>query len=75
MSMAAPCRFLTCWTPHINLFKDPRWGRGSETFGEDPFLTSAFAENIVRGLQGQEQSITKVGGVRDVPALQAGAQG
>jgi beta-glucosidase-like glycosyl hydrolase len=56
------CRFLTCWTPHINIFKDPRWGRGSETFGEDPYLTSAFAENIVRGLQGQEPSITKVGG-------------
>lgn len=53
-------RFLTCWTPHINIFKDPRWGRGSETFGEDPYLTSAFADNIVRGLQGQEPSITKV---------------
>ena len=58
------CRFLTCWTPHINIFKDPRWGRGSETFGEDPYLTSAFAENIVRGLQGQEPSITKVCGER-----------
>lgn len=57
---AAAARFLTCWTPHINLFKDPRWGRGSETFGEDPFLTSAFAEHIVKGLQGQEASFTKV---------------
>jgi len=51
---------LTCWTPHINLFKDPRWGRGSETFGEDPFLTAAFAQHIVRGLQGEEPTITKV---------------
>lgn len=57
---APPHRFLTCWTPHINIFKDPRWGRGSETFGEDPALTAAFAQNIVRGLQGDNPSFTKV---------------
>lgn len=46
----------------MNLFKDPRWGRGSETFGEDPFLTASFAERIVKGLQGDQPTITKVSG-------------
>ncbi|CAM6109319.1 unnamed protein product [Calypogeia fissa] len=42
---------LTYWTPNINLFRDPRWGRGQETPGEDPLLTGAYAEYFVRGLQ------------------------
>lgn len=42
---------LTYWTPNINLFRDPRWGRGQETPGEDPLLTSIYAEYFVRGLQ------------------------
>lgn len=42
---------LTFWTPNINLFRDPRWGRGQETPGEDPLLTSLYAEFFVRGLQ------------------------
>lgn len=43
---------LTFWTPNINLFRDPRWGRGMETFGEDPFLTMRMGMAAVKGLQG-----------------------
>ncbi len=43
---------LTFWSPNINLFRDPRWGRGQETYGEDPFLTAALGVAFVRGLQG-----------------------
>jgi beta-glucosidase len=45
---------LTFWTPNINLFRDPRWGRGQETYGEDPFLTSQMAVAFIRGLQGED---------------------
>jgi len=43
---------LSFWTPNINIFRDPRWGRGQETYGEDPFLTSEMGKAFVRGLQG-----------------------
>jgi beta-glucosidase len=43
---------LTFWTPNINIFRDPRWGRGMETYGEDPYLTSKMGVAVVRGLQG-----------------------
>ncbi len=43
---------LTFWTPNINLFRDPRWGRGMETYGEDPYLTGRMGMAVVRGLQG-----------------------
>lgn len=43
---------LTLWSPNINIFRDPRWGRGQETFGEDPFLTSRLGVAFVKGLQG-----------------------
>lgn len=43
---------LTYWTPNINIFRDPRWGRGMETYGEDPYLTSIMGAAVVRGLQG-----------------------
>ena len=45
---------LTMWTPNINIFRDPRWGRGQETYGEDPYLTSQMGVAVVRGLQGPE---------------------
>lgn len=45
---------LTIWSPNINIFRDPRWGRGQETYGEDPFLTGALGLNFVRGLQGPD---------------------
>ena len=44
---------LTVWSPNINIFRDPRWGRGQETYGEDPFLTSELAAAFVKGLQGE----------------------
>jgi beta-glucosidase len=44
---------LTFWTPNINIFRDPRWGRGQESFGEDPFLTGELGFEMVRGLQGE----------------------
>ena len=43
---------LTFWTPNVNIFRDPRWGRGQETYGEDPFLTSCMGVAVVKGLQG-----------------------
>ncbi len=43
---------LSFWTPNINIFRDPRWGRGMETYGEDPFLTAKMGSAVVRGLQG-----------------------
>lgn len=45
---------LTYWTPNINIFRDPRWGRGQETYGEDPFLTAMLGDAFVRGLQGDD---------------------
>jgi beta-glucosidase len=45
---------LTLWSPNINLFRDPRWGRGQETYGEDPFLTGALGVQFVKGLQGDD---------------------
>ena len=47
---------LTFWTPNINIFRDPRWGRGMETYGEDPLLTGRLGMAVVRGLQGPEDS-------------------
>jgi beta-glucosidase len=51
---------LTFWSPNINIFRDPRWGRGQETYGEDPFLTSQLAMNFVEGLQGTNPNYFKV---------------
>ncbi|MBN1182171.1 MAG: glycoside hydrolase family 3 C-terminal domain-containing protein [Bacteroidales bacterium] len=44
---------LTMWTPNINIFRDPRWGRGQETYGEDPYLTSVMGVAVIKGLQGE----------------------
>lgn len=51
---------LTFWTPNINIFRDPRWGRGQETYGEDPFLTSRMAVQFIKGLQGDDPKYLKV---------------
>jgi beta-glucosidase len=51
---------LTFWTPNINIFRDPRWGRGQETYGEDPFLTGRIGLAMVRGLQGKEPDHLKL---------------
>ncbi|HEY6504991.1 MAG TPA: glycoside hydrolase family 3 C-terminal domain-containing protein [Chitinophagaceae bacterium] len=50
---------LTYWTPNINIFRDPRWGRGQETYGEDPFLTAMLGRAFVRGLQGEDPKYLK----------------
>jgi beta-glucosidase len=50
---------LTVWSPNINLFRDPRWGRGQETYGEDPFLTGHIAVPFIRGLQGDDPKYFK----------------
>ncbi len=50
---------LTYWSPNINLFRDPRWGRGQETYGEDPFLTGTMAVQFIRGLQGSDPKYLK----------------
>lgn len=50
---------LTFWSPNVNIFRDPRWGRGQETYGEDPFLTSRLGVNYVEGLQGDHPKYLK----------------
>lgn len=50
---------LTFWTPNINIFRDPRWGRGQETYGEDPYLTAELGTAFVKGLQGDDEKYLK----------------
>ncbi|GAH00513.1 unnamed protein product, partial [marine sediment metagenome] len=51
---------LTFWSPNINIFRDPRWGRGQETYGEDPFLTSRMGVTFIKGLQGDHPKYLKL---------------
>ncbi|RZK45815.1 MAG: hypothetical protein EOO59_20345, partial [Hymenobacter sp.] len=51
---------LTFWTPNINIFRDPRWGRGQETYGEDPYLTGQLGSALVRGFQGTDPRYYKI---------------
>jgi beta-glucosidase len=51
---------LTFWSPNINIFRDPRWGRGQETYGEDPYLTARIGVAFVKGLQGEDPKYVKV---------------
>ncbi len=53
-------RGLTVWSPNVNIFRDPRWGRGQETYGEDPYLTSRLGVAYIRGLQGADPGAPKV---------------
>ncbi len=50
---------LTFWSPNVNIFRDPRWGRGHETFGEDPYLTSRLGVRFVQGIQGHDENYLK----------------
>jgi beta-glucosidase len=50
---------LTLWSPNINIFRDPRWGRGQETYGEDPFLTGRMGVQFIKGLQGDDTTYYK----------------
>jgi beta-glucosidase len=58
-SLAATNPGLTVWSPNINIFRDPRWGRGQETYGEDPFLTGRLGAAFIRGLQGADPAFAK----------------
>jgi beta-glucosidase len=51
---------LTFWTPNVNIFRDPRWGRGQETYGEDPCLTAAMGVSFIKGLQGEHPQYLKL---------------
>ena len=65
---------LTFWTPNINIFRDPRWGRGQETYGEDPFLTATMGSAFVRGLQGDDPRYLKVSATAKHFAVHSGPE-
>jgi beta-glucosidase len=67
-------RGLTFWTPNINIFRDPRWGRGMETYGEDPFLTSRMGVAFVEGLQGDEPEYLKAAACAKHYAVHSGPE-
>lgn len=65
---------LTYWTPNINIFRDPRWGRGQETYGEDPFLTAVMGDAFVRGLQGDDSKYLKAAACAKHYAVHSGPE-
>ncbi len=65
---------LTFWSPNINIFRDPRWGRGQETYGEDPYLTSRNGVAFVRGLQGDDPNYLKVAATPKHYAVHSGPE-
>ena len=65
---------LTFWTPNVNIFRDPRWGRGQETYGEDPFLTSKIGESFVLGLQGDNPRYLKASACAKHYAVHSGPE-
>ena len=65
---------LTFWTPNVNIFRDPRWGRGQETYGEDPFLTSRIGVAFVKGLQGDHPKYLKAAGMAKHYAVHSGPE-
>ena len=65
---------LTYWTPNINIFRDPRWGRGQETYGEDPYLTATMAKAFVSGLQGNDPKYLKAAGCAKHYAIHSGPE-
>lgn len=65
---------LTFWTPNVNIFRDPRWGRGQETYGEDPYLTSALGVTFVRALQGDHPTYMKTAACAKHYAVHSGPE-
>ncbi len=65
---------LTFWTPNVNIFRDPRWGRGMETYGEDPYLTSQLGIQCVLGLQGNHPKYLKTGACAKHYAVHSGPE-
>ncbi len=66
---------LTFWTPNVNIFRDPRWGRGHETYGEDPFLSSRIGVAFVKGLQGDHPTYLLAAGCAKHYAVHSGPEG
>lgn len=65
---------LTYWAPNINIFRDPRWGRGHETFGEDPYLTGTLGKAFVKGLQGDDSTYLKASACAKHYAVHSGPE-
>jgi len=65
---------LTFWTPNVNIFRDPRWGRGQETYGEDPYLTSQIGVAFVKGLQGDNPNYLKAAACAKHYAVHSGPE-
>jgi len=65
---------LTFWSPNINIFRDPRWGRGQETYGEDPYLTATLGVRFIEGLQGDDPKYFKVIGTPKHFAVHSGPE-
>ncbi len=65
---------ITFWSPNVNLFRDPRWGRGQETYGEDPFLTAELGTAFVEGLQGDDPRYLKTAGCAKHFAVHSGPE-
>ena len=66
---------LTFWSPNVNIFRDPRWGRGMETYGEDPFLSGTLGTAFVKGLQGDDPFYLRVGACGKHFAVHSGPEG
>ncbi len=69
-----PYKGLTFWTPNVNIFRDPRWGRGQETYGEDPWLTSQIGIGFVQGLQGDDPKYLKTSACAKHYAVHSGPE-
>ena len=65
---------LTFWSPNVNIFRDPRWGRGQETWGEDPFFTGEMASMFVKGLQGDDPKYLKAAACAKHYAVHSGPE-
>lgn len=65
---------LTFWTPNVNIFRDPRWGRGHETYGEDPYLTTQMGLAMVKGLQGNDSRYLKLSACAKHYAVHSGPE-
>ncbi|WP_372795871.1 glycoside hydrolase family 3 C-terminal domain-containing protein [Pontiella sp.] len=65
---------LTMWSPNINIFRDPRWGRGQETYGEDPYLTTRLGVEFIKGLQGDDEKCLKVAACAKHYAVHSGPE-
>ena len=66
---------LTFWSPNVNIFRDPRWGRGQETYGEDPYLTSRMGVRFIEGLQGDDPDYLKAAACAKHFAVHSGPEG